>query len=969
MRNKRALSSAWSFGAALLLAGGAAGAVAAPAHARSPARTAAPAPSTAVFARILPTGQLLTPTAAPGSKFVTLHPDLADDKDYIAGQPISEALSPDGNTLLVLTSGYNRRSDERGKRIAADSNEYVFVFDVSRGTAVQKQVIQVPNTYVGIAFAPSANRFVVAGGGDDSLHVYNLAGGAWAESGDSPIKLGHTAAIGVLQKPMAQGVAVSADGTLAVVANRYNASITVVNLGSGTIAKEIDLRPGIADPGKSGIPGGEYPDAVRIVGNRFAYVSSERDREIVVVDLTTASVTARIPVDGNPNKMILNRDQSRLFVAIDNADVVAVIDTASNTLIDTIPTVAPNGMLRLAKRYRGASPDGLALSADQRTLYVTNRGTNSLAVIDYDRHGAHVAGLIPTGWYPSDVVAGPRDTLYVVNTQSIPGPNPGNCLGYEKAPCPVAGTPVHFAPNEYILNLTKGGLLALPAPNAAVLRALTRRVAVNNHFDAVNRDSAVMERLHRKIHHVIYIIKENRTYDQVLGDIGRGNSDPSLAEFPRGTTPNLHSLANRFVLLDNFYDSGNVSGNGWPWSTSARESDAGAKMLPVNYAHRGGSYDWEGTNSDVNVGLTGLNRAAADPLSADPATHLPDPNALPGTGDIAAPDGPDGEVQQGYLWDAALRAGLTVRNYGFFIDLTRYGARIAKSYPQFYIPLATNPYQDKLTVSYAADPDLATRTDGYFRGFDTAFPDTYREQEWAREFQGFVANGDLPALSLVRLMADHTGSYARAIAGVNTPELQVADNDYAVGKLVEAIAHSRYASDTLIFIIEDDAQDGPDHVDAHRSTAFVVGPYVKQGVIVSRHLTTVNMIRTITDVLGLDHLSLFDATQQPMSDVFDLGQSQWTYAAQVSRLLLGTTLPIPHATPVVGNARMPTQSARYWARRTKNMDFDSEDKLPAVAYNRLLWRGLMGKRPYPTVRSGVDLTAAHAAGTRANEAE
>jgi YVTN family beta-propeller protein len=904
-----------------------------------------------VAEQLLPTGQVLTPTVAPGARFTTLNPHLADAPRFVAGQSISEALSPDRKTLLVLTSGYNRRRDRRGHLIPGDSQEYVFVFDVAAGVARGKQVLQVPNTYVGIAFAPSGERFVVSGGVDDTLHVFDRVGSRWRENGSSPIKLGHTSGIGIDQKPMAQGVAVTSDGSRAMVANRYNASVTVVDLRSATVVKEVDLRPGAIDPSESGTAGGEYPAAVCIDGSETAFVSSERDREIVVVDLGSQTVAARVPVSGNPNRMILNRDASRLFVALDNADVVAVIDTQRRVVIDEIQTVAPAGMLRLAKRYRGASPNAMALAADEKTLFVTNRGTNSVAVIDNDDAARQVRGLIPTGWYPSDLVVGPAEVLYIVNTQSVPGPNGGNCLGYQTLPCPVKHTPVRFAPNEYILDLSKGGLLSLPLPRPEVLQTLTRQVAANNRFESANRDSQVMEALHARIKHVIYIIKENRTYDQVLGDIGRGNSDPHLAEFPFTTTPNQHNLADRFVLLDSFYDPGNVSGNGWPWSVSARESDAGAKMVPVTYAKRGGSYDWESTNSNINVGLAGSARLAANPMSANRISGKLDPDELPGTNNVAAPDGPDGEVQQGYLWNAAIRAGLAVRNYGFMIDVTRYGPGLlaSPSRAQFYIPLETDPASKNLTVAYAANPELVSRTDGFFRGFDAAFPDTFREREWAREFREFETNGNLPALSLVRFMADHTGSYSQAIAGLNTPELQVADNDFAVGMLVEAVAHSVYAKDTLIFIVEDDAQDGPDHVDAHRSTAFVVGPYVKHGAIVSRRFTTINMLRTITDVLGIDHLSLFDATQSPMADVFDLEKPDWDYTAEVSGLLKspGVTLPIPTGTKVAGAQRRPTHGVAYWAKRTAHMDFAAEDRVDAADYNRILWKGLMGGRPYP----------------------
>jgi YVTN family beta-propeller protein len=904
------------------------------------------------------TGQAITPTAAPGSTFQTLNPGLKDFPGFVAGQPISEAISPDRKTLLVLTSGYNNNYDNVGNVIVAASNEYVFVFDVSVNPPVQKQVVQVPNTYAGITFAPDGSKFYVSGGGDDQLHVFAQTSGAWAEASGSPIALGHKSGNGLAQGPLATGVAVTADGKRAVVANRYNDSITVVDLIGNKVAAELDLRPGKSG-GASGTPGGEYPNSVAIVGSSTAYVSSERDREIVVVDISgaTPAVKARVPVKGNPNKMTLNKAQTTLYVACDNADLVSVIDTASNRVTGSISTVAPSGVLT-ATQYRGASPNGLALSPDEATLYVTNRGTNSVAAISVS--SAAVIGLIPTAWYPSDVAVGQDGAmLYVVNTKSMPGPNGGNCLGYQTVPCPVKATPVTFAPNEYIENLNKGGFATIPVPNASGFATLTAQVAKNNsfNFSPSATDTSMMAALHSNIKHVIYVVKENRTYDQVLGDLGVGNGSATLAEFPQATTPSLHALAKTFVTLDNFYDAGEVSGNGWPWSTAARESDAGAKMLPVNYAcspaggaacnaGRGGSYDWEGANRNINVGLAGNARLSADPITPR------DPDLLPGNGNIAAPDGAGDQVQQGYLWNAALRAGLTVRNYGFFIDLTRYAlANAPAPANSFYIKLDRTPFADSYVMAYVANPDLVGLTDTYYRGFDDAYPDFYREQEWEREFSGYVAGNNLPALSLVRLMNDHTGSYKAAIDGVNTPEIQVADNDYAVGRLIQTVAASPYAGNTLVFVLEDDAQDGPDHVDAHRSIAFVVGPYVKQGAVVSTRYGTVNVLRTITDILGLDHLGLFDANAAPMTDVFDLSRTSWTFKASASGLLASTQLPIPKGA-VAGPALKPTHAAAWWSSQTRGMDFSAEDRVDAAVYNKLLWRGLMGGKPYPQRASG-----------------
>jgi YVTN family beta-propeller protein len=899
----------------------------------------------------LPTGQWISPTLARGSTYQRLLPNLKDAPNLPAGYAQSETLSPDGSTLLVLTSGYNYVVDANGKFLPADSTQFVFVFDVSRGAPVQRQVLQVSNSFVGIAFAPDGRSFYVPGAGEDNVHVFALQGAGWAESG-APIKLGHSSANGLAQGPTATGIAVTADGTRALVVNRYNDSVSVVNLASRSVVAEQDLRPGKSG-GVVGTPGGEYPNSVAIVGNKTAYVSSERDREIVVLDIggTTPSVQARIAVAGNPNKMVLDKAQKTLYVASDNADVVSVIDTTHNAVTATIATLGPAGLLPSDKaKYKGSSPNALALSPDERTLYVTNRGTNSLAVISLAAR--QVVGLVPTGWNPSDVrVSTDGRMLYVSNAKTIPGPNPGNCLGYETVPCPVPNSPVHFVPNQYVLNLTGSALLSLPVPGTRDLAELTEAVAANNGFSDEHGErgrgesedrSRTMAVLHQNIKHIIYIIKENRTYDQVLGDLGKGNGNPHLTEFPRSTTPNQHALAGNFVDLDNFYDSGDVSGNGWPWSTAGRESDAGSKMLPPNYAGNGGggSYDWEGTNRNVDVGLAGAARIAANPLAASL-----DPDTLPGTGNVAAPDGPNDEIQQGYLWDAAMRAGLSVRNYGFFIDLTRYSLD-GTPYAALQIPRNRKPFADGVVQAYSANPQLLPVTDPYFRGFDDSYPDFYREQEWEREFNGYVGTGQLPSLSLVRFMNDHTGSYSKAIDGVNQPDIQVADNDYAVGRLVEVVSKSPFAGNTLIFIIEDDAQDGPDHVDAHRSTAFVVGPFVKKNAVVRTHYTTVNVLRTISDILGIAHLGLLDASQKPMTDVFDLAQTSWSFTATASSLLKTTALPIPAGVLYAGTAK-PVRSADYWIARTRGFDFSEEDKVDPVLYNKVLWTGLMGGRAYP----------------------
>ena len=305
----------------------------------------------------------------------------------------------------------------------------------------------------------------------------------------------------------------------------------------------------------------------------------------------------------------------------------------------------------------------------------------------------------------------------------------------------------------------------------------------------------------------------------------------------------------------------------------------------------------------------------------------------------------------GYLWNGALRKGLTVRNYGFFIDLVRY--RLPEDSSQYQIPLLLDPSATHTQVAYPANAALAKHTDTYFRSFDNAFPDFYRFKEWEREFDSKFANGGLPNLSLVRFMHDHTGEFREAILGVNTPELQVADNDYAVGLLVEKIANSRYKDDTLVFVIEDDSQSGGDHVDSHRSIAFVAGPYVKHKAVVSVPYTTISMLRTMEEILGIGSINLNDSTASAMTGVFDVQQKEWSYKATPSNLLAGTQLPVPKQGG--GPVLRPTHDAVYWAAATSGMDFSVEDRVDPLAFNRILWKGLMGAKPYPLTSIGLNL--------------
>jgi YVTN family beta-propeller protein len=947
------------------------------------------------------TGQDLTPFGT----MQDLNPGLADAPNWLASQAVTTVVSPLHDTLLVLTSGFNRIYKNPLTRLPllagwslADSSEYVFIYDITANPPSLKQVVPITNTihtsagtarlpgsaYSGIVFDPSGLAFYVGGGPDDVVHIYTLSAGTgmWAEAATSPLLLGHGTLGGlglnatssgpqpineqVAVTPCAAGVAISSDGKTLVVANFANDSITIFNRGNDftqwSQRTELDLRPGKSDAAQSGVPGGEYPFWVAIKGNGLtatAYVSSVRDREIDVVSLGPApAVAARIPVKGQPNKMMLNAAQSLLYVADDQADSVDVIDTAKNAVVESIPVITPLLASSLAQ-LKGANPNSVALSPDESQLYVTDGNLNSISVISLggSASGDHVTGLIPSGWYPNSAsFSADGSWAYVVNAKSPTGANADWCYGgYGPGPpaknCMLA--------NEYNPQLTKAGLQTFAVPDTAQLATETAQVMTNDRlaFAESASDKTIMAALHQAIHHVIFILKENRTYDQILGDLNNGaDGDPALTEFGEAITPNEHNIARNFVTLDRFLDTAEVSVDGWLWSTSAQAPDMIQREWPVVYAYRGLSVESEGVNRGVNVALpTVAARQKADPLTPS------DPDLLPGQTDVAAPDGPNNEINTGYLWDSALRAGLSVRSYGFFVDGTRYNT------PTDTIPLARNPFASGTIQAIPSNAALAPYTDPYFRGFDNALPDFYRYWEWARDFNANYANGGLPALSLVRFMHDHTGNFTAgpggfppaAIDGVNTPELMVADNDYAVGLLIQKIAGSIYANDTLIFVVEDDAQDGGDHVDSHRTVALVAGPYVKHGAVISTPFNTINLIRTMEEILGLPPMNLNDALAAPMSDVFnptDLLNGKpapWNFMATPSAYLYGTQLLLPPkpAGLIVPKSR---HNAKYWARVMKGMDFTDADRVDPDQFNRILWKGMMGKQPYPTVLKQKD---------------
>jgi YVTN family beta-propeller protein len=924
-------------------------------------------------AQQLSTGQWVTPLAPSGAIDQPLNPGLAKYPNFVAGEAVRSRLSPDGTTLAIICSGQNSlyKPDIPGALDVANSTQYIFVYDVSGANKTHpklSQVIQQPNAHVGLVWSQDGNTLYAAGGNDDAVYVYTRSGGALAAAGS--IALGHSSShankgIGLGVQPNASGLDLSADGKTLVVVNNYNESISVVDTATRAVRYEHDLRPFYANnEGTTGGAGGTFPFAVAVKGNGTAYVSSDRDREVVVVDVSSPSaghLIKRIKLDGNGLGMALNKSQTRLYVAQDNADEVAVIDTATNSVVGKIDARAPEGLLSGPKRT-GAATFAVTLSPDEKTLYAVNSGANSIAVIPLtdEEEGHHVAGLIPTAYDPHDITLSADGTwMYIVNGKSVTGPNTqyrfGNTALLTSITYPggnAAAIAAALSANQYQFQLERASLVSAAVPDRAELAKLTQRVALNNRYavEPSEGDQRVMEFLRGKIQHVIYVVKENRTFDQMLGDVTNGaNVDSSLNLFGNSITPNFHRMANDFVTLDNFMDPGDGSMDGWSWAMQGRVTNTETITQQINYArvNRGLSYESEGMNRNVPVGLaTVAERDAATNggFSAGAATLPGGPaNLLAGIGNHAAADASFG-YQQGYIFDAVLKAGKTVRNYGFMVNSIGSIGTIAAP--------VKDPFSAGIVQVAPENPALLGLTDLYFRGYDQNYPDVWRYNEWKREFDQFVAHKNLPALTLFRVSHDHTGSFGSALAGVNTPETQQADDDLATGRMVEAVAHSPYAGNTVIIITEDDCQDGPDHVDSHRATAYIVGAYVKQRAIVSTHYSQINALRTIEDILGAPHINLNTAYARPMADVFDITSSgAWSFDSVASTVLATTTLSAADiGTKYAEGPRIvPKHDAAYWDRATRGFDFSDADRVPPDQYNRVLWTGLMDGKPYPSV--------------------
>jgi DNA-binding beta-propeller fold protein YncE len=875
------------------------------------------------------------------------------------------ALSPDKRYAALLNDGYGSKRRQGYQSLALldlSTNQLTDFPDERLGQDAHQSY------FIGLAFSSDGLHLYASlgsitdatgeKGGDtgNGIAVYGLRDGKIAPERfikipPQRIAEGKTIAYGLRKTP--NGTAVPYPAGLAViagknggadkllVANNYSDNILLLDSASGSVLNSFDVSA-------HGLIPSEFPyaciasrDGVR------AWCSLWNSSRVVMLNLASGHILGSIRV-GPPNKpsdpgshptaLLLSADETELFVALSNGDEVMMIPIGGGPNRPLATNVLGSLSARGLSQSAGSCPDALALAADGSKLFVADGCINAIAVFDLPsiRHSPITVmpryapvGFIPTEWYPTALAAVGDDLLVASSKGQGTGPN--------NFPAMTAPT---VRPREYayLPTLLYGSIARLNVRHLeAELSDFTHRVEVSNRFDA-EPGKLQFSRGSNPIRHVIYIIKENRTYDQVLGDLKVGNGDSSLTLYGADVTPNQHKLALQFGVLDNFYDSGEVSGDGHNWSTAAITSDYNENTWQIAYRGKERTYDFQGSVAD----------------------ELPLEHDEP---DVDAP-------ATGYIWDNMAAHGLSYRDYGEFLVTiwcrqegarapSRFSAKCAQSEvskgqrlpPNVGQPHGSDsPWPWPVPMMQGTKPTKAVLRDHFdskFPDFNTNYPDQLRADEFLNEFDGFVrarhqGNGEqLPAFTLLYLPDDHTHG---TTPGSPRPAASVADNDLAVGRVVEAVSHSPYWEDTAIFILEDDAQDGADHVEAHRSIAFVVSKYSPGSAdhpYVEHHFyTTVNMIHTIEVLLGVPAMNQNDAYAQVMSFLFSGGGNQPSFAADWSNRDNGL---IYQMNPLKGQG----------SEESSAMDFSRPDAVNPQILNRILWKDRKGNTAMPLVRHGA----------------
>ncbi len=766
-----------------------------------------------------PGGQVLLPTQW------SLLP--AGEQLPLGDFPVNIALHPKESWAAILHAGF--------------AEHEIVTVDLKAKTIVARVVL--PQSFYGLCFDADGKRLFASGGESSTVYQFQFASGYLSARREIPVA-------DPKEKLVPTGLSCGLDGKTLFVANAWGDVLSLVSLDAPGNVRHIRLP-------KDSYPYAPLPSSD---GKRL-YVSLWNRSAVAAVDLGTLRLEEPWATGSHPTEMVLSPRQDTLYVACANGNTVAVLDAKTGRALETINTAL------YPQAPHGSTPNSLALSPDGNVLFVANADNNNLAVVNVSERGRGKSmGYIPVGWYPTSVrYSAAENRIYVANAKGLVpkanrhGPNP---LEPANKTLPV---------KEYIGLLFRGTLGIISPPSPSEMAGYTKQAYQCSPLKAdrspvsrpreANNPIPVAVGDPSPIKHCIYIIKENRTYDQVFGDVPRGNGDASLCIFGERITPNHHALAAQFVLLDNFYVESEVSADGHEWSTAAYATDFVEKTWPLNYREGG----------------RGIFR-------------YPSEGAL----SVAFSAG-------GYIWDRCQQHGVTYRSYGEFV-------RNAEQVGQ---------------PGTATMPALEGHFDPLFRGFDLDYRDVARAERFIEELAGFEKSGEMPRLIVLRLPNDHT---AGTQEGKPTPLAMVADNDVALGKLVEAVSRGKFWKDTAIFVVEDDAQNGSDHVDAHRTVALVISPYAQHNHVDSNMYSTASMLRTMELILGLKPMTQFDAAALPMYDSFQPRPDLAPYKQRPANVDL--------------NAR--NKPGAWGSEVSAHLDLTREDAADDLVLGEIIWKSVRG---------------------------
>lgn len=766
--------------------------------------------------------------------------------------PNGWGLTPAGRSLPLGDLPLNLVVSPTGKYIAVTNNgqsvQSIQLIDVRREKILDTRII--PNSWYGLAFSADEKFLYASGGNDNRIMKYSIVSGRLVPS-DS-IALGKPWPVEISPA----GLTLDDARKLMYVVTKENNSLYVVRLDTKKIVKQVKL-------------GAEAYTCVLSPNKKELYISLWGGDKILVFDTYRQRITDSVSIGDNPNDMCLTANGRFLFAANANDNSVSVIDIKGRKVLET---------LNAALYGNGTAPSGsttnaVALSADNKRLYIANADNNCLAVYDVSKPGASVAkAFLPTGWYPTSLkIIG--NNIYVANGKGLSskanpyGPNPVDRDEDVKYQGSDSSRPMEV---QYIGGLFKGTLSIIPIPADKDLEEYSLLVYDNTPYTTSKAQIAqgvpgnpipINVGDTSPIKYVFYIVKENRTYDQVLGDIPEGNGEPSLVLFGDRITPNQHKLAREFVLLDNFYVDGEVSADGHNWSLGAYATDYLEKTWPTGYGGRGGHYDGEGSRGIAN------NKG-------------------------------------GFIWDMCHRYNVSYRTYGEFIGENR----------RPRIPVLEGHYCP------------------YYTPWDQTVRDTTRFYQWKRDFDSLLAAGQVPRFNSFHVINDHTEGLRK---GRPTPFAHVADNDWAVGMFVEYLSKSPIWMQSAIFVVEDDAQNGPDHVDAHRSTAYIAGGYVKRHFVDHTPYSTSSLLRTMELILGIPPMTQYDAAANPMWNCFADTPNSTGFVS----------------VPANVDLNEKNVAVNKWQQLSEKFNFAREDAAPDLEFSKVLWYGIRGENvPFPAPR-------------------